>query len=95
MKKAILVVDNTFNIKNRGVVIAGFLEDDSPRLRTGDRIEILKPDGSEISSVVTGVEMIGVKRLPISNQKENIAFMVKDLSKEDVPVGSVISLNDE
>lgn len=92
MKREVLVVDDTFDIKDRGLVIAGFLEEGAPELRVGDRIEILKPDGSKINSEVAGVEMIGRKRFPVSDQKKDFAFMVRNLSRGDVPKGSVINL---
>ena len=95
MKREILVVEDTFDLKGRGLVITGLVEDDAPKLRKGDRIEILQPNGSKINSIVVGVEMIGRKCFPVPNQKENLAFMVKDLLKEDVPRGSVINLVNE
>jgi translation elongation factor EF-Tu-like GTPase len=94
MKRKFIEVDDTFLIKGRGLVITGWMEENTPHLKVGDSVEILRPDGTKVNSQVKGIEIICRKDFSKGKERENIGFMLKDLSKEDIPIGSIIFLTD-
>lgn len=87
-----MTVEDIFLLKNRGTVVAGWQENDAPPVKIGALVEIIRPDGTTINSQVTGIEMFINQKCFGETNRKNIAFLLKDLSKEDVPRGSIINL---
>ena len=89
----IITVEDTFSIEGRGLVVTGWKENSSVNIKMNDLIEILRPDGTTIKSQIAGVErFVNRKYFSESSETENIGFLLKDLSKKDVPKNSIISL---
>ena len=58
MPTLLFTVEDTFAIKNLGLIIAGFAPDEARRLpNIGQAVELYRPDGSLIQSKVTGIEI--------------------------------------
>ena len=88
MARCLFVVADTFPIKGRGLVLVpGILPLGEERFRIGDPIVLKRPDGSRLDS------RIGAAEHPHSTPprpKNEILIVLKDLTKEDVPVGSEV-----
>ncbi|HRH41534.1 MAG TPA: hypothetical protein PKY82_07825 [Pyrinomonadaceae bacterium] len=84
----ILTVEDTFLIIGRGLVIAGW-EEDYPKIKIGDWVEIVRPDATKLKTQISGIEWI---RSPIAEpNRKPVGLMLKDIfKKEDVPIGSEI-----
>jgi translation elongation factor EF-Tu-like GTPase len=88
MARCLFVVEDTFFIKGRGLVLVpGIVLQGDERLRVGDPILLKRPDGSFFESAIGGIEMI--YGTPPSS-KQNVHILLKDLTKEDVPIGSEV-----
>ena len=88
MRKLLSRVDDVFQIADRGcVVVPGIPRNSESRVKIGDRLWLLRPDGSEISTVVRGIEMGG----PLDSPGIPI-LLGTELSKNEVPVGTKMSI---
>ena len=91
----LFTVADRFQIEGRGCVLVPGLSTDpgSPNLQRGARIRLRTPTGSETDTFIKEFEMISYRPRP-----EKICIPVllpKDISKEDVPVGTEVLLIDE
>lgn len=84
-----MFVEETFLIAGRGLVVVGAKEN-SIDLKIGSKVEVLCPDGTKISSKVSAIEIIERRCFSEHSEKENIAFILKNLTKENIPKGSVV-----
>jgi hypothetical protein len=57
---------------------------DDEHFRVGDPILLRRPDGLEIKTNIDGLE------LPYPNPKGEVLIMLKDLVKDDVPIGTEV-----
>jgi translation elongation factor EF-Tu-like GTPase len=66
-------------LKQRGLVIAGWIEKDSVKLSLGNAVRIVRPDGTAIETIVSGIESF-IKRKCFSetSKGENRAFLLRD-----------------
>jgi translation elongation factor EF-Tu-like GTPase len=88
MPRCLYTVEDSFFIKGRGLVtLPGIVPCGDERYRIGDRVEIRRPDGSRLEWAIGGIEMINCT--PPRLTKE-VVFLLRDLGKEDVPIGSEI-----
>ena len=87
----VITVEDTFLITGRGLVIAGQKENDLVEIKVGGAVEILRTDGTAISSQIIGIDMINRRGFPTPVQNNKIGLLLKDLSKEDIPIGSIIN----
>jgi len=89
MARRLLVVEDTFFLKNRGLVpVPGIVPQGDERFRIGDPILIRRADGSHLEWTIGGIEMIGYAfGIPRQN---DVVILLKDLTKEDIPIGSEI-----
>ncbi len=84
MARKLFIVEATFTIKNRGtVLVPGIVPEGDERFRKGDPIRILRPDGSELTVAIDGLEF------PIPNLRGGVLPLVA-LPKSDVPIGSEV-----
>ena len=83
----VLTVEDVFTITNRGVVVVGKISDGS--LSVGDKVEILRQDGSKSPAVVGAIEKFR-KMQQTANKGDNVGILLKDLSKSDVGPGDII-----
>ena len=92
MTRKLITVDETFLIQGRGLIVTGLKEENCAEIKGGEFVEITRPNETTIQSQIAGIEFI--KRTnPIDFAEiRRFAFLLRDLSKEDVPKGSVINL---
>lgn len=81
-----MTVQDIFSIKGRGTVVTGQIESGS--LGVGD--EILIQGKSSKTTVVNGIEMFR-KIVDRAQAGDNIGVLLKDISKEDVQQGDVLT----
>jgi hypothetical protein len=84
--RKLFTVSDTFIIRRRGVVVMpGLVPVGEERFRVGDPLLLKRPNGSEIRTVIGGIEMF-------TPPNPNLGFpiLLKDLANEDVPVGTEV-----
>jgi len=91
----LFTVADRFEIEGRGCVLIPGLpcEPGDPIVKRGARIRLRTPVGSELDTFVKEIEMIGYRKKP-----EKIAapiLLPRDISKDDVPVGTEVLLVEE
>lgn len=88
MSRRLIVVEETFYIKGRGLVpLPGIVPQGDERFHVGDPLLLKRPDGSCLESAIFGIEMIhGTAPRP----KGEVVVLLKDLTREDVPIGCEI-----
>ena len=86
MARRLLVVEDTFFIKSRGLVpVPGIVPQDDERFRIGDPILIKRADGSQLEWTIGGLE-----RFLGTTPKNDVVILLNNLTKEDIPIGSEI-----
>lgn len=92
MRQKLFTIEDTFNILGRGIIVGGELEPNSPICRIGTVVVLVLPNGNELVTEISGIEMIK----PIDYETFNrnrVGIMLKDvIKKEDVPVGTEVFL---
>jgi elongation factor Tu len=86
-KPFLMPVEDVFTITGRGTVVTGRIE--RGIVRTGDSVELVGL-GSEVKTVVTGVEMFR-KTLDEGQAGDNAGLLLRGVGKEQVERGMVIS----
>ena len=91
----LFTVADRFQIDGRGCILVPGLpnEPGSPNVPQGARIRLRRPDGRETDTVIKAMEMISHRKSP-----ENIGIPIllsKDITKDDVPVGTEVLLLEE
>ena len=85
MPRLLFKVDNTFLIRARGLVLVpGIVPVGDERFRVGDPLRLKRPDGSEVETAISGLEMF------METMKPDIPVLLKGLGKEDVPIGTEV-----
>jgi translation elongation factor EF-Tu-like GTPase len=92
MIKKIIIVEDVFWISGRGLVVTGWQDNTMQEAKINDFIEVIKPDGTSVNSQITGIENFRHHNCFGENHRRNVAFSLQNLSKSDVPRGSVINL---
>jgi hypothetical protein len=88
MARCLFVVEDTFFIKGRGLLpVPGIVPQGDERFRVGDPILLKRPDGSCLESTIGGIEMINVTP---PRPTRDVVILLKDLTKEDVPIGTEV-----
>ena len=83
-----MVVEDTFNISGRGIVVTGVIA--SGTIKVGDEMAIVTPDGIVKSVVVTGIEYFQ-KLLDIANEGDNVGVLLRGIKdKSEIPIGSLL-----
>lgn len=86
MSRRLLVVEDRFLIKGRGLIVCPGIELGAEPIRVGDLVELRRPDGTSLRWRIGGVEIaMGAppdRRAPL--------MLLQDLGKEDLPVGTEI-----
>ena len=83
-----MTVGDVFSIKGRGTVATGKIESGS--LKVGDEVEIVRASGGPKKAVVAGVEMFH-KVLPQVKAGDNVGVLLKDIGKNDLQHGDVLT----
>ena len=88
MARRLLIVEGTFSIKGRGLVLVpGFLILGEERFQAGDPLLIHRPDGSRLEWKIGGIEIILASP---PRPRNEVSILLKDLNKEDVPIGTEV-----
>jgi hypothetical protein len=85
MLKHLSIVEDIFQITGRGlVVVPGVPGEGNWRVKIGDAVVLKRPDGTEIATIIRGIEMVRAKRemFPL--------LLGLELNKTDVPIGTEI-----
>ena len=82
-----MTVQDVFSIKGRGTVVTGRIE--SGTITVGDEIRIQGKSSSK-TTVVTGVE-VHHKVVKQVQTGDNVGVLLKDISKEDVQQGDILT----
>jgi translation elongation factor EF-Tu-like GTPase len=92
IRQRLFIIEDSFAIARRGVVVTGELESGSPSFKNGSAVVLVHPDGNEVTTEIVGIEFIK----PLDYEKFNrnkIGVMLKgDVKREDAPVGTVVFL---
>ncbi len=88
MARCLLIVEDTFSIKGRGLVpVPGIVLQGEERLRIGDPILLKRPDGSFLHWRIGGIEMICSSP---PRPKGEMHILLQGLNKDDVPVATEV-----
>lgn len=94
MRQKLFTIEETFSFGNgKGTVAAGELEKNSPSFKPGDEVILIKPEGKEINSKITGIEMPKFLSLEARQKAQNkVGVWFESLVKEDIPIGTEVFL---
>ena len=92
MRQKLFTIDDNFNIAGRGIVVTGELEPNSPSCRIGSIVVLIHPNGNELVTEINGIEQIKLTNIENFNRNK-IGVMFKDVTKKDVPVGTIVLLD--
>lgn len=90
MENLLSVVEDVFEIAGRGcVIVPGIPVETSLIVKIDDRLRLLCPDGTSISTHVAGIELINVSCV----EPHPIPILLpKVIQKSDVPIGTQLFL---
>ena len=89
MNRLLFVVEDTFDIPERGVVAApGIIPEDDECFRIGDRLRVKRPDGSSLDTSIASLELLSP-----NPTRAVVVMFPKDISKSDIPAGSEVWSN--
>lgn len=91
VKALICVVEEVFQIGGWGgcVIAPGVPKESGPRVRVGDDVLLVRPDGSELRTTVRGIPMGGRRDLP------GIPILLDIADKVEIPIGTEVWLVSE
>ena len=85
MPRCLFVVEDTFFLKGRGLVpVPGIVPVGKERFYIGDPLLLKRPDGTSVSTSIAGIEIC------CPNPRHDVVILLKELSKEDVPVSTEV-----
>jgi hypothetical protein len=85
MSRCLFVVEDTFTIKGRGLVLLpGILPEGDECFRVGDPILLRRPDGAATPTRIAGLELLH------PNPRCDVVIMLKEFDKAVVPVGTEV-----
>lgn len=85
MRRKLFTVTDCFQIGTRGAIIVGNLPVTTPTPKTGSTIVLVTPVGREISTKIGGINWPTA-----AGNVPKIAFLIKNISKEELPVGTEV-----
>jgi elongation factor Tu len=85
-----MTVQDVFFIRDRGTVVTGQIEQGV--LKVGDELQIQRP-GTARKVIVTGLEMFR-KQLTQAGAGENVGILLKNLDKDDLKAGDILTGGD-
>jgi len=84
-QRRLFTVTDTFTVTRRGLVLLpGLIPIGTERFKAGDPILLRSPDGRETRT------SIGALELPHPNPENEVLIMLRDLARDDVPVGTEV-----
>ena len=89
MSRRLLIVTDRFAIRGCGLVPApGFLPLSHERFQAGDPLLLKRPDGSVVHATIASL------RVDDKSPSHEVVLMLKDLTRDDVPIGTQVWLVD-
>jgi hypothetical protein len=87
MARCLFVVEDTFTVEARKILVLlpGVVLQNDERFAAGDAISLRRPDASIIEERIASLELMNP--MPPSGA---VAVVLKDLRKQDVPVGTEV-----
>lgn len=81
-------VEHVLEVADRGCVVApGIPRSSNARVKIGDCIWLTRPDGSEVKTLVLGVEIGG------GNPEAGIPILLgSELTRDDIPLGTIVAV---
>ncbi|MEM1129266.1 MAG: EF-Tu/IF-2/RF-3 family GTPase [Pseudomonadota bacterium] len=83
-----LTVEDVFSISGRGTVVTGTIE--GGPLKVGDRVFIVKPDGTAVSTIITGIESFR-NASDEAQPGEEVGLLLRGIARDEVARGDTIS----
>jgi len=91
MRQKLFTVEDRFKTPGRGTVVTSFhsadLSEDLSEFKLESPIVLVLPEGREIMTSVGGVE-----RFQTVRGKKGIGILIKNVAKEDIPIGTEVFL---
>ena len=86
MSRLLFVVDDHFDIRERGLILAPGIEPiGDERFTVGSPLLLKRPDGSSIETTIGGLEMLLTPK-----PTTQVPILLKGLGKSDVPIGTEV-----
>ncbi len=86
MARLLFTVEDSFLIQGRGLVpVPGITPVGNERFYIGDGILLRRPDGTELNWQIGGIEMFNPP-----SKTFDVVILLKDLTKDDVPIGTEV-----
>lgn len=73
--------------ESRDGATPGIVPQGEERFRVGDTIVLRRPDGSRLEWTIGGIEII---RYSPPRPKSDVVILLRDLNRDDVPIGSEV-----
>ncbi|MCH5344822.1 MAG: hypothetical protein J1E64_12360 [Acetatifactor sp.] len=80
---------DVFSITGRGIVVVGNFEQGT--IHVGDEIILSRVDGRERVVVIGGIEKFKQGMIESASQGENVGVFLKDITKDDVAPGDILT----
>jgi hypothetical protein len=85
MSRRLLIVTDRFSIRGRGLVATpGFLPLVHEQFRAGDPLLLKRADGTVVHATIASL------RVDDRSPSHEVVLMLKDLTREDVPIGTEV-----
>jgi len=88
MRQKLFTITDLFKIAGRGIVVVGECQPNLPVVKLQEPIVLVLPDETQIFAEVGGVDIFQT----VSGVKK-IGVLIRNLTKESVPVGTTIFLD--
>lgn len=92
MEELVLIVEDTFLIQGRGLIVAGIKEENSIQLKVGSKVQIIRPNGTKIFSKVLGIEMVSIENFTERDTSKKVGILLENMKKEEIPERSAVFL---
>jgi hypothetical protein len=86
MSALLFTVRETFRLENRGLILTADVKQEQAGVRMGDSIQLRRPDGSSLVTMVTGIE----RAIPYDPDRTLAVLLPVDISKVDVSIGTEV-----
>lgn len=80
----LFTVTDTFLIRGHDLILAPGISSNHDNVRVGDPLRLKRPDGSILESAIGSIEML------TPNPMRVFPIAVRNLSKDDVPIGTEV-----
>lgn len=87
-KPFLMSIETTYNIKGRGTVITGTVE--QGKIKVGEDIELVGYSATPIKTTVTGIETFR-KQLDRGEAGDNIGILIRGITRENASRGMVVA----